>query len=205
MSSLARQTLYLTAPLAVRKRVWRARLNNVMASAGNTVPSARACRFITSAGGSTYLWGGFGDTEPESVFIYHHDTEKWTRRRTSGPHPPAGLSNGGCAVSGHSLYFFGGRDGKNYYGDLYELNRQTWQWRKLCDGSAGGPGKKVWCRMVSYQDQLLVVGGNYDKMPSSRQAGARYEEYVFGSSIYTNEVHGYSLSSGRSHCVGVCL
>ena len=177
-----------------------------MASAGNTVPSARAFPFITSAGGLTYLWGGFQDTEPEAVFIYHHDTEKWTRRRTSGPHPPAGLGNGGCAESGHSLYFFGGSDGKNYYGDLYELNMQTWQWRKLCDGSTGGPGKKYGCRMVSYhQDQLLVVGGTYYEMPSSRQADARYDKEAFGSSLNTNEVHCFSLSSGRSHCVGVGL
>ena len=183
-------------------------VNNVMdmaASPGNTVPSARGYPFITSAGGLTYLWGGIEDTEPEVVFIYHHDTEKWTRRRTIGPHPSAGLGNGGCAVSGHNLYLFGGRDGNIDCGDLYELNTQTWQWSKLCGGSAGGPGKKYGCRMVSYQDQLLVVGGTYDKMPSSRQAGARYDEDAFGSFVYTNEVHCYSLSSGRSHCVGVCL
>ena len=172
-----------------------------MASAGNTVPSERAFPFIASAGGLTYLWGGFGDTEPEAVFIYHHDTEKWSRRSTTGPHPPAGLGNGGCAESGHNLYLFGGSDLNNCYGSLYELNTQTWQWRKLCDGSAEGPGKKYGCRMISYQDHLLVVGGTYDKMPSSRQAGATYDEVAFGSAFYTNEVHGYSLSSGRSHCV----
>ena len=176
-----------------------------MASAGNTVPSARAHPFITSAGGLTYLWGGCGDTEPEAVFIYHHNTEKWTRRRTSGPHPPAGLRSGGCAASGNNLYLFGGRDRYGYYGDLYELNTRTWQWRKLCDGSAEGPGKKFACRMVSYQDQLLVVGGIYHEMPSSTQAGAIYDEDAFGSCLYTYEVHGYSLSSGRSNCVGVCL
>ena len=107
-------------------------------------------------------------------------------------------------MSGHSLYLYGGhykRDCKS--GDLYELKTQTWQWRKLSDGSAGGPGKKSGCRMISYQDQLLVVGGCYNKMPRSRQAGAEYEKN-FRNSFCTNEVHGYSLTSGRScHCVGV--
>ena len=164
----------------------------------DAVPSARFYPFIASAGDLTYLWGGRGDTEPEAVFIYHHDTETWTRKLTSGPHPPAGLRNGGCAMSGHNLYLYGGCNLSNF-GDLYKLNTQTWQWRKVCDGSAGGPGKKWGCRMISYQDQLLVVGGAYHEMPSSRQAGARYEKEEFRHFVYTNEVHGYSLRSGRCH------
>ena len=172
-----------------------------MAASTVAVPSARNYPFITSAGDLTYLWGGEGDTEPESVFIYHHDTETWMRRHTSGPHPPTGLRNGGCAMSGHNFYLYGGFD-NNYSkcGDLYELNTQTWQWRKV---STGGPGKKQGCRMILYQDQLLVVGGCYDEMPSSIQAGARYEKVEFIPCVYTNEVHGYSLTSGRCHCVGV--
>ena len=167
------------------------------------LPSARALPFIASVGDLTYLWGGEGDTEPEAVFIYRHDTETWTRRLTSGPHPPAGLSRGGCAMSGNSLYLYGGYVNDCNCGDLYQLNTQTWQWRQLSDGSAGGPGKKCGCRIISCLDQLLVVGGCYDKMPSSRQAGAKYEKRgVLGT--YTNEVHGYSLTSGRRcHFVGM--
>ena len=172
-----------------------------MAASTDGVPSARHFPFVASVGDLTYWWGGGGDTEPEAVFIYHHDTEAWTRRLTTGPHPPAGLCSGCCAMLGHNLYLYGGYDkNKCNCGDLYELNTQTWQWRKVSDGSAGGPGKKYGCRMISYQDQLLVVGGRYDEMPTSKQAGARYE---FGSYVRTNEVHGYSLTSGKCHCVGV--
>ena len=184
-----------------------------MAASADAVPSARFSPFIASAGDLTYLWGGIGDTEPEAVFIYHHDTETWARRLTSGPHPPTGLCSGGCAMSERNLYLYGGYDkNESNCGDLYQLNTQTWQWRKVSTqswqwrnfsyGSAGGPGKKWGCRMISYQDQLLVVGGIYDEMPTSRQAGAIYEKeesYVFT----TNEVHSYSLTSGRCHCVVV--
>ena len=179
-----------------------------MASPGTVpVPCARIYPFIASAGDLTYLWGGLNNTEPEAVFIYGHDTEVWTRRLTTGRHPPAGLSEGGCTMSGHNLYLYGGYDNtKRNCGDLYELNTQTWQWRKLCDGSAGGPGKKYECKMISYQDQLLVVGGCYDEMPSSTQAGAKYT--TEGSSVYTNEVHVYNLTKGSSigcHCVWAIL
>ena len=111
-----------------------------MAASADAVLSARIFPFIASAGDLTYLWGGQGDTEPEAVFIYYHYTETWTRRLTSGPHPPVGLCNGGCAMSGHNFHLYGGYEkNQSSCGDWYELNTQTWQWRKV---SAGGPGKK---------------------------------------------------------------
>ena len=92
----------------------------------DTLPSARFCPFIASAGDLTYLWGGQGDTEPEVVFIYSHYTQTWARRLTSGPHPPAGLRNGGCAMSEHNLYLYGGYEkNRSNCGGLYELNPQT--------------------------------------------------------------------------------
>ena len=161
-----------------------------MASA---LPSARSAPFVASVGELVYLWGGQGDTEPETVFIYRHDTETWTREVTKGLHPPAGLNNGGSTLSGQCLYLYGGYGGASRHGDLYELNIKNWTWRKVCDGGAGGPGKKSGCRMISYQDQLLVVGGYYghDKTPSSRQAGASYQ------GGYTNEIHSYYLITGE--------
>ena len=44
--------------------------------------------------------------------------------------------------------------------------------------------------MISYQDQLLVVGEVYGETPSSRQAGASYDDE------YTNEVHSH-LTTGK--------
>ena len=161
-----------------------------MATSG-APPSARGSPFVVSAGELAYLWGG-RDTEPETVFTYRHDTETWTRDVTKGPHPPAGLNNGGWTISGQCLYLYGGYAGGSRHDNLYELNMKNWTWRKVCDGGARGPGKKSGCRMIYYQDQLLVVGGYYDKAPpSSRQAGASYERG------YTNEVHSYNLTTGK--------
>ena len=165
-----------------------------MASSASTdvPPSARGCPFIASAGNLVYLWGGEGDTEPDVVFLFHRDNETWARRRTRGPHPPAGLGNGGCCISGQHLYLYGGWDGISRLGTLYALNTNSWTWRKFSNGDAGGPGNKVGCRMIPYQDQLLVVGGRYNKMPNSRQVES---SYVDGR---TNEVHVYNLTTGIS-------
>ena len=159
-------------------------------------PSASAWPFIASAGDLVYLWC---DNEPEAVFLFHRDTKTWARRLTRGPHPPAGLSNGGCCISGQHLYIYGGQDGESRSRTLYELNTNSWTWRKLSDGGARGPGKKSSCRMIPYQDQLLVVGGRYDEMPSSSQAGVSYER-----GGYTNEIHCFNLSTGKrqSYCIG---
>ena len=163
----------------------------VMASSNNVLPSDKYCPFITSAGNLVYLWGGQGDTEPQAVFKHLLDTETWVRQCTTGQHPPAGLYSGGCCTSGHHLYIYGGWDGESYHGVLYELNINSWTWRILSDGGAGGPGKKRGCRMIPYQDQLLVVGGKYDEIPSSRQAGSSYKDGV------TNEVHLFNLTTRK--------
>ena len=162
-----------------------------MMASSNTPPSARGCPFIASLGNLVYLWDSWGDTEPEAVLLFRRDTGTWERQSTRGPHPPAGLHNGGCCISGQHLYIYGGWDGQLQHGVLYELNTNSWTWRKLSDGGAGGPGKKSGCRMISYQDQLLIVGGKYDKMPSSRQAGSSYEDGI------TNEVHCFNLTTGK--------
>ena len=154
-------------------------------------PSARVWPFIASAGSPVYLWGDLGDTEPEVVFKYLFDTETWARQHTRGPCPPAGLHNGGCCISGQNLYIYGGWDGKSYHGILYELNTNSWTWRRFSDGGAGEPGKKSGCRMIPYQDQLLVVGGYYENMSSSRQAGSSYE------CGRTNEVHIFNVTTGK--------
>ena len=156
------------------------------------LPSARAYPFIASAGDLVYLWGGQGDTEPEAVSLFHRDTKTWASRRTRGPHPPAGLRDGGCCVSGRHFYIYGGEDRESQHGILYELNTNSWTWRILSHGGAGGPVKKSGCRMIPhYQDQLLVIGGRYGERPSSKQAGSSYN---YGK---TNEVHCFNLTTGK--------
>ena len=172
-------------------------LYSFMMTRRNYYPSARASPFIASAGNLVYLWGGHGDTEPETVFLFRRDAKTWARQHTRGQHPPAGLYKGGCCISGQYLYIYGGLCEGSHHGVLYELNTNSWTWRKLSDGDTGGPGKKYGCRMIPYQDQLLVVGGFYREMPSSRQAGA---SYVGGR---TNEFHSFNLTTGKRlwYCV----
>jgi len=143
-------------------------------------------QILASAGDDlVYLWGGVGDTEPEGcLYTAMLRTETWMRQLSKGPLPPSGLFNGGCTIAGQ--YFYECYSGRSYCGDLYE---PSWRRRKLCDGGAGGPGKKMGCKMTSYQDKLLVIGFFYGTTPSLTQGG------VHGRRI--DEVHSYNLTTGK--------
>ncbi len=155
-----------------------------MASSCNS-PSPRGFPFVASRKNKVYLWGGQGDDQPEAVFIYNVHTESWTKKTTKGPHPPTGLHDGGCSISDKYLYIYGGSDDSSYSGSLYQLNIFTWTWKELSNGSAGGPGRKVGCRMISYQDQLWIVGGYYGPR-------ARYNKG------FTDEIHIYDTRKGET-------
>ena len=162
------------------------------------LPSPRASPFVASVKGRLYLWGGlwgrFGGAENKVVSIFNINTETWMKEFTKGPHPPAGLCDGGCSLAGQHIYLYGGRYRSSWSGILYQLNTDNWSWSELSNCSAGGPVRKSGCRMITYKDQLIVVGGYYDPNiePDSKQPGSRYEDRR------TNELQCYSLTTGKS-------
>ena len=158
-------------------------------------PARRTNSFVASTEDKLYLWGGYtyADAERYAVYIYNVNTETWMNEITKGPHPRAGLRGGGCSIAGQHIYHYGGFDGSSRYESLYQLNTDNWSWSELSNCSAGGPGRKTGCSMITYKDQLVVVGGYYgpNKEPDSKQPGSRYERG------YTNELHCYSLTIGK--------
>ena len=147
--------------------------------------------FLASTPDTLFLWGGLGDAEPKTVYTYSVNTETWMKEFTKGPHPPAGLNDGGCTLAGQCIYLYGGYyASSSFSGTLYELNTDDFTWSKLSND--GRPPRKTGCRMITYKDQVLVIGGNYKPNEVfSKQPGSRYE------GGYTNELHCYSLSAGK--------
>ena len=158
-------------------------------------PPPRSWSFLASAVDRLYLWGGYNDAEPNAVHIYSVKTEAWMREITKGSHPPAGLRGGGCSTAGQHFYLYGGLDGSSWFGSLYQLNTDNWSWSELSNCSAGGPLRKSGCRMFTYKDELILVGGFYRNEPDSKQPGSRYERG------WTNELHCYSLTTGKSEAL----
>ena len=153
-------------------------------------PSPRSSSFLASATDRLYLWSGNEDAEPNTVYMYSVNTETWIREFTKGPHPPAGLYNGGCSLAGQHIYLYGGICVSSRSGSLYRMNTDNWNWSELSNCS--GPVRKSGCRMITYKDQLVVVGGFYG---FEEPDGSRYEDG------YTNELHCYSLTTGKSEAL----
>ena len=150
-------------------------------------PPPSAWTFVAFTRDALFLWGGSKD---ETVYTYSINTETWMREFTKGPRPPAGLRDGGCTQAGQCIYLYGGDYASSYSRTLYELSTDGFTWSKLSND--GGPLKKTGCRMITYKDQVLVVGGEYKHQGRfSKQPGSRYD------GGYTNELHSYSLSAGK--------
>ena len=157
-------------------------------------PPSLARSFVASTRDTLFLWGGLGGAVPKAVYTYSVNTETWMKEFTKGPHPPAGLRDGGCTLAGQCIYLYGGFYASSYSGTLYELNTDNFTWSKLSND--GGPPRKTGCRMITYKDQVLVVGGHYKSNEFfSKQPGSRYERGC------TNELHSYSLSAGKCNHV----
>ena len=153
-------------------------------------PPPGSLSFIASTRDTLFLWSGLGEAEPETVYTYSVNTETWMKELTKGPHPPAGLCEGGCTLAGQCIYLYGGTYASSYSGSLYELNTDDFTWSELSND--GGPLKKTGCGMITYKDQVLVVRGRYKPNEVfSKQPGSRYK------GGFTNELHSYSLSAGK--------
>ena len=164
-----------------------------MAVAVTYSPPPRCDAFIASSQGKLYLWGGQGDFKHEEVYIYSVNTESWLREFLNGFHLPAGLNNGGCSLTRQHVYFYGGYEGPNLSGSLCQINIDNLTCSELSNCTVGGPLRKSGCRMITFMDQLLVLGGYCGhREPNSKQLGSRYENG------YTNELHCYDLTKGKT-------
>ncbi len=160
-----------------------------MSSSG---PSPRQDIFSVSRHSSVYLWGGLNQyNEPVDDLDYLHEfnsaTRMWTRHQLQGHHPP-GLCDGGCARIDGSMYFYGGLDeGRESTGSLYKLSLTNWTWQEMSPpGASGSPGVKYGCRMIDYNNTLLVHGG----INENRRR--------------TNDIHIFDLANGEFKYHGIC-
>lgn len=176
-------------------------------------PSPRYSHFSTLVEGELYVWGGQVDfcVEEDNALkqlishIHHFDImlESWTTTECSGvPDPPPGLGNGGCASSGHHIYFYGGYNESGLQNSLHQLDTKSWRWKQLCAG--GGPMRKAGCGMVACDSRLVLFGGyGVLSSPAQEQLGADFIEDMYSKARYskkgwTNELHSFDLKEGES-------
>jgi len=154
-------------------------------------PPPRFAPFVVSGGGVLYLWGGSEENKPENLFTLGIEKKTWSKIVTVGSLPPPKLGNGGCSIANGHLYLYGGGGKASSQSSLLKLNTKNWTWSDLNVSPGGISSRKTGCLMVTFRNQLVIVGGRYKAKPASIQPGSTYEE------DWTNEVYCYDLTTGN--------
>ena len=105
--------------------------------------------------------------------------------------------NYACDHINRDIFYFAGNCGhdKCYHNSLNALNVDDFTWRCLYpDNDTAGPMKKNYGSMLSFQSQLMEVGGAGVSLPKKPSPSATYEKYYYD--IFTNEHHIYDTEGG---------
>ena len=105
---------------------------------------------LVAHGGSGEDTRGIYDSFLNEYFLYDIATNRWQVGTSSFPrilHCAAGLDD--------NVYFFGGREGANFYNDLFSYNVSTGAWKT----HAKGPQARCESAMVACQGKIYIFGG----------------------------------------------
>lgn len=130
----------------------------------NHEPLARERHAVVAVGSKLHIWGGKAESDVKSreltrsVEVFDISKELWERKEIIHGSPPPGLWNTAYTVVGSYLFVFGGYNGESRYNSLYKLNLQTLKWEQVrVLNPSDGPQRKSGCRMVSFEENKLVV------------------------------------------------
>ena len=128
--------------------------------------------------------------------------ERWEQQPTTGA-PPPGLYNGACTSIQDSLYTYGGSDGSSHQSGLHRLNTSAMEWRKLEERiPQDGPMRKSGCRMVLFDDSILVLFGGHGFPKAAIQPGSSFikDKRFSDGRGWTNECHLFDVKQGSVQC-----
>ena len=160
-------------------------------------PCPRAFHFAsTVADELTFVCGGLtSGGDEKTLHAFSQLEEVWKSRTTTGVSLPK-LYEGGCTLSGNSIYLFGGLDGDQAYGELYSLDTEEMEWKKV----STGPMQCSGCGFVHYRNKLITFGG-CGPQPATTQPGATYQE-IAGGQGQNNQLQIFDLEEGEClHCI----
>ena len=164
-------------------------------------PDPRYCPYSSVINGELCVWGG-KRVATTSLQVYHLYLESWRQLDTRGP-PPPGLYDGASAHSENYLYVYGGvKICQSFSGCLHRLDTKTSSWTQLAAHSANAPMKKIACRMIVYDNSVIVVGG-YGPIQHGSEKRDNDDEENPSTEDWTNEMHKYDLREGKG--VDMCI
>lgn len=140
-----------------------------------TGPFARTNHVAVVSDGRFIIYGGNRSTSGATflpladVWSLDLATEEWAQQTTSGGTPGARLFHAATvSPSGDTMYVYGG-GGANaffgpFFGDLWALDLDTWEWTELHDGTGDAPLGRIWAGLEfdTLRNRLILVHGHDD-------------------------------------------
>jgi N-acetylneuraminic acid mutarotase len=81
---------------------------------------------------SMVVFGGYGDTHPVNIYIFHFNTATWKEIEPPAlERIPSGRSRFRMVYHEDSLWCFGGWDRKTHFNDLWQFLLNTCTWRHI--------------------------------------------------------------------------
>ena len=140
------------------------------------------------------------------VEMYDPYLEAWQQEATTGV-PPPGLYAGGCTSVHESLLWYGGQDGKSYFGTLHQLNTTTLNWEDLHYNTPQVPMAKSNCGLALFQGRKIGLFGGYGIPTGPDQPGSTFARSIAFSDGrgWTNEFNLFDLQEGMYCIIAVCM
>ena len=147
-------------------------------------PTPRCSHVAVGIWNKLHVWGGDSGFNKESeelaskVELFDILTGIWEKETTFGT-PQPGLRSSAYTTIGTFLYSFSGFDGTSTYRSLYQLNTESWEWKKLvARNPSSAPIRRTASKMVALDEERLLVFAGYT------------------ASEYTNELHVFKIPDG---------
>ena len=148
--------------------------------------------------GNLLMYGGrtkdFYHQVENTINLFDPYKEKWTTHKTTGT-DPIRIYNAASAQLGNNYYLYGGFDGHDYMGCLYQFDST---WTTLKENHNNAPMRKSGCRITTYSENLICTGG-YGIPSGLHQLQSQFilDNYYDDGSGWTNELHSFNLKEGE--------
>ena len=132
------------------------------------------------------------DSDRATLEVFDLDTHEWTTQDTYSDIPRMGQGSF-FAIIGKSLYIYGGMNDEDHFDRLYQLDLESYHWRRLPDEF--GPSPKAFGGMVAHENRLLMFAGAGSRMLRESEKGASFVDdksfnHEFGTG-WNNALHEF--------------
>ena len=129
------------------------------------------------------------------INLYNFHDETWSLH--AGGSPPLELHGCASATLSNTCYAYGGINGPDYKGSLYQWNSSTWM--QLKKHHLDGPMKKSYCAMITRNEEEILLFGGFGIPSGPIQGGSSFVVNHRRSNHvgWTNELHSFNLKEGE--------